>query len=132
MENILDNNREILAIIIRASYCSTKTEFFTPHDFSQQLGMIVYPTGGKIKPHFHNIVPREVHLTQEVLLVRKGSIRANIFDKNLVFVESTILNVGDVILLAGGGHGFDVLEDTELLEIKQGPYANQNVDKSIF
>ena len=44
---------------------------------------------------------------------------------------STILRTGDVILLASGGHGFEVLEELEMYEIKQGPYIGED-DKTRF
>lgn len=46
-------------------------------------------------------------------------------------IHSRILTVGDVILLADGGHGFEALEDLEIIEIKQGPFAG-NCDKTRF
>ena len=47
------------------------------------------------------------------------------------FLESRILNQGDVVLLAYGGHGFEMLEDSEMIEVKQGPYAG-DMDKVRF
>jgi hypothetical protein len=123
---------EALCYIIRASYHAEKTEFFTPSSYSQQLGIIKYQKEGKIKPHYHNPVPREVLYTQEVLVVRKGSVKVNLYDNEKNFVASEILHVGDTILLASGGHGFEMLEDTELLEIKQGPYNSVQADKTTF
>jgi hypothetical protein len=123
---------EALCYIIRASYQSEKTEFFTPSSYSQQLGIIKYPKEGKIKPHHHNLVPREVLYTQEVLVIRKGTVKVNLYNKEKELVTSEILYVGDTILLASGGHGFEMLEDTELLEIKQGPYNGVQNDKTTF
>jgi hypothetical protein len=116
--------------IIRASYSPFKTEFFTPGDYSQQLGVIKYHKGGLIKPHFHNRVMREVHYTQEVLIIRKGKVKVNLYDNGMQYIESVILNRGDVILLASGGHGFEMLEDCEMFEIKQGPYSGTESDKT--
>jgi hypothetical protein len=123
---------EALCYIIRASYQSDKTEFFTPSTYSQQLGVIKYPKEGKIKPHYHNLVAREVLYTQEVLVVRRGKVKVNLYDKEKNFVASEILLIGDTILLASGGHGFEMLDDTELLEIKQGPYNGVQKDKTTF
>jgi len=118
--------------IVRSTYHPEKTEFYTPGDYSQQLGIIKYPKGGTIKPHYHNRVPREVHLTQEVLFIRKGVLKVILFDSNLVHVADVILNQGDAILLASGGHGFEMLEDCEMLEVKQGPYSGVAADKTHF
>lgn len=132
MEIIKDKDDNILAMLIRAEYVPSKTEFYTPDTFSQQLGIIKYPAGHKIKPHYHNLVERNVQYTQEVLVVRKGKVKVNIYDKNLDFVIETILNTHDVILLASGGHGFEMFEDAEMLEVKQGPYNGIQNDKTHF
>jgi len=121
----------IIAIIIRSDYRKNGIEFFTPDNFSQQLAYMNRPSGYLIEPHIHNDLPREVHFTQEVLFVRKGKVKADFYSEEKVFVESRILNSGDVILLASGGHGFTMLEPTEMIEVKQGPYAGDK-DKTRF
>ncbi len=132
IEIINDAENSPICHIIRASYSPQATEFYTPGDYSQQLGIIKYPKGGLIKPHYHNKVAREVHYTQEVLMIRKGKIRVKLFDSVLNFIGEVILNAGDVILLASGGHGFEMLEDSEMLEVKQGPYSGVASDKTHF
>jgi hypothetical protein len=133
IEVIKDSGGVVLCHIIRAVYSPSKTEFYTPENYSQQLGIIKYPSGGNIKPHFHNKVTREVFFTQEVLVIRKGKVKVNLFsNQSLDFVTSVILNEGDTILLASGGHGFEMMEDTEMLEVKQGPYNGVQNDKTIF
>lgn len=127
----ISHNNVLLAIIIRADYKKDGIEFFTPDDFSQQLAYMNRPTGYLIEPHVHNSVPREVHLTQEVLLIRKGKVRVDFYSQDKVYLESRVLETGDVILLASGGHGFTMLEPTEMIEIKQGPYAGE-ADKTRF
>lgn len=99
--------------------------------FSQQLAYMRHPKGKKIKPHIHNSVKREVHFTQEVLLIKSGKLKTNIFRNDKSFLSTHILEAGDVILLAGGGHSFEGLEDFEMIEIKQGPYAGE-MDKTHF
>ncbi|NJN27897.1 MAG: hypothetical protein HC819_18940 [Cyclobacteriaceae bacterium] len=132
IENISDRDNNQICIVIRKELKVDKTTFFTPLDYSQQLGIIKYPKEGKIKPHYHNKATREVHYTQEVLLIRKGKVKVNLFDHKLEFLQSVILDEGDVILLASGGHGFEMLEDAEMLEIKQGPYSGVSDDKTHF
>ncbi len=125
------NNNELYAIIIRASYENKGIEFFTPDDFSQQLAFMSHPKGKLIEPHIHNLVKREVFYTKEVLFIRKGKIRVDFYDEARKYIKSQILSEGDVILLASGGHGFEVLEDLEMFEVKQGPYAGDS-DKKRF
>ncbi len=124
-------NGQLLAIIIPHDYHKPGISFFTPGELSQQLAYMEHPAGHDIAPHVHNPVKREVHYTQEVLVIRKGKLRVDFYDDERNYIESHILTEGDVILLVSGGHGFKVLEDLEMFEIKQGPYAGDK-DKTRF
>jgi len=93
---------------------------FTPGDFSQQLGYMSRPQGYVIPPHVHNAVRREVQYTKEVLFLKSGKVRVDFYDDDQTYLESRILHQGDVLLLAYGGHGFEMLEPTEMIEVKQG------------
>jgi len=120
-----------MATILRTGYSKDGIEFLTPNNYSQQLGYMNRPTGYVIPPHVHNPVPREVLFTKEVLFIKSGKVRADFYDENQLYLESRILNAGDVILLAFGGHGFEILEASEIIEVKQGPYAG-DADKTRF
>lgn len=122
---------QMFALIIRAQFREPGIHFFTPGDLSQQLAYMRHPPGKEIKPHVHNPVAREVHYTQEVLLIRRGKVRVDFYDEQRVYLESRVLVEGDVILLATGGHGFKVLEELEMIEVKQGPYVGES-DKTRF
>jgi hypothetical protein len=130
LDRILDNGKE-LALIIRNSFKKDGIEFFTPGNYSQQIGYMNRPNGYVIPPHVHNPVIREVQYTKEVLLIKTGRVRVDFYSEDQVYLESTILETGDVILLAYGGHGFEMLEPTEIIEVKQGPYAGDQ-DKTRF
>jgi hypothetical protein len=131
IEKIFYNNDELLAIIVRSNYSAEGITFFTPDNFSQQVGYMNRPARYKIKPHFHNKIRREVFNTQEVLLIKRGQIRIDLYNSNLTFCESAILNAGDVILLVSGGHGIEMIKSSEIIEIKQGPYSGDR-DKTRF
>ena len=120
-----------LALIIRSTFRGNGIEFFTPGAYSQQIGYMSRPAGYVIPPHVHNPVAREVQYTKEVLFVRSGRLRVDFYSHAQEYLESTILEAGDVILLAFGGHGFEMLEPTEIIEVKQGPYAGDH-DKTRF
>lgn len=122
---------ELLAIILRSSYCEPGIHFLTTNDLSQQLAFMRHPAGKGIMPHVHNPVERRVTLTQETLFIRKGRMRVDFYDSERVYIESYELKTGDVILLIRGGHGFEMVEDTEFVEVKQGPYAGDG-DKTRF
>ncbi len=122
---------EPIALIIRAEYDESGIHFFTPGNFSQQVAFISHPSGKKIAPHVHNLVFRQVLYTQEVLFIRKGRVKVNLYSSDRRFLGSRILVSGDVILLCGGGHSFEMLEDTVMVEVKQGPFTGDQ-DKTKF
>lgn len=127
----IESNGELLAIIIKHEFSKSGVHFFTPDDFSQQLAYMKHPVGKIIEPHIHNPVFQEVRLTQEVLYLKRGRLRVDFYDQSQRYLESRILESGDVILLAAGGHGFEALEEIEMIEVKQGPYAGE-MDKTRF
>jgi len=129
-ENIVHAGRT-LAVLLHAGYLEDGIRFFTPDDFSQQLGYMNRPQGYVIPPHVHNPVRREVQYTKEVLFIKSGKVRVDFYDDDQTYLESRILHQGDVLLLAFGGHGFEMLEPTEIIEVKQGPYAGE-ADKTRF
>lgn len=124
-------NDQTFGIIIRNEYSKDGVEFLTPDDFSQQLAYMKHPKGKIIEPHVHNAVKREVLYTKEVLFLRKGTLRVDFYDDCQNYLESRLLKKGDTILLARGGHGFEALEEIEMIEVKQGPYAGEK-DKIRF
>jgi mannose-6-phosphate isomerase-like protein (cupin superfamily) len=129
-ENIVYQN-QLLALIIYHHFDKSGIHFLTPNELSQQLAYMHHPTGKIIQPHVHNPVPREVQYTQEVLFIRKGKLRVDFYNNQQQYLESRILESGDVILLVTGGHGFEVIEEIEMIEVKQGPYVGEQ-DKTRF
>jgi hypothetical protein len=129
-EEIKDGQR-LLAIIVRSDFQKDGIHFFTPDDFPQQLSYMKHPTGKIITPHVHNQVKREIFSTQEILLIKSGLLRVDFFNDQRDYLFSRILGKGDLVFLAAGGHGFKVLEELEMVGIKQGPYAKEE-DKSRF
>jgi mannose-6-phosphate isomerase-like protein (cupin superfamily) len=122
---------EIFAMILPRSFNRPGVSFFTPAHFSQQLAYIQHSGGHVIQPHIHQPVERQVTFTNEVLLLRKGRMRVDFYDDEQQYLASYLLSAGDVILLIRGGHGFEILEDAEMIEVKQGPYAEEK-DKVRF
>jgi hypothetical protein len=123
LEWVRASSGELLAIVIRSWFAPRATTFVTPRELTQQAGFVVYPAGGRCPDHSHRPIERRLEGTAEMLLVRQGRAEARIFDSDRRLVAKPVLDEGDVILLVAGGHGFRMLEDTVLLEIKQGPYA---------
>lgn len=131
MIEYIKDKEVIFAIILRASYKHEGIKFITPNEFSQQLGYMNRPKGYCIPPHIHNKVKRSVTFTQEVLFVKEGKVKVDFYNDDKVYKESAIIEKGDFILLASGGHGFKMLEQSELIEVKQGPYSGE-IDKTRF
>lgn len=122
---------EMYALVVRKNFSGKGLTFFTPDEFSQQLAFMNHPKGHIIDPHIHNEVKREVSYTQEVLFIRKGILRVVFFNENKEPFLERELYEGDVLLLVKGGHGFEMLEECEIFEVKQGPYAGDS-DKVKF
>ena len=114
----------VAAIIVRNEFRPDGIQFVTPDDYSQQLGYMRRPAGYVIQPHIHLQVDRQASFTQEVLYMRKGRVRVDFYREDESYVDSREISTGDVILLSTGGHGFEMLEESELIEIKQGPYLD--------
>ena len=121
----------LYAIIIRDNFKKEGITFFTENNLSQQLAFMKHPKGKIIQPHFHMPVKRIINSTQEVLYIKKGKIKVTFYNENKKKIGENILAKGDTILLINGGHGFEVLEPIEMIEIKQGPYVEEN-DKIRF
>lgn len=122
---------KLLALIIRSNYQCEGVDFLTPNEYSQQIAYMHHPTGKVIDAHIHNLVYRNVVFTQEVLIIRKGILRVDFYDEYEDYLESRDLYAGDIILLVSGGHGFKVIEEVEMVEVKQGPYSGEQ-DKKRF
>jgi len=128
---MIKHGGRLLAIIVSHDYTKSGITFFTPNELSQQLAYMHHPAGKTIEPHIHTPAAREVLLTQETLFIKRGRLRVDFFDDRQNYLESRILQAGDVILLVQGGHGFEVLEELEMFEVKQGPYKGAD-DKTRF
>lgn len=131
MLEIIRDGDATMAIILRHNYKADGIQFLTPDSFSQQLGYMSRRQGYVIKPHVHNLVSREVYYTNEVLFIKSGKVRVDFYSNDHQYRESRMLNSGDIILLIVGGHGFEMIEDSEIIEVKQGPYVGEH-DKVRF
>lgn len=131
MIKVIKSKNEIISKIINFENIKNGIEFFSEDNDILQLGAMSRPKDYKIEPHIHNNIPRSIIGTNEVMYVQKGKIRVNFFDNQKKFICSEIIKKGDWIILKSGGHGFDMIEDSILIEVKNGPYAG-NGDKVRF
>ena len=114
---------QLLAIIIRSEYDKPDISFFTSDDNILQVGYMSYPEKKIIQPHIHNKYKREIEGTQEVIFIKEGRVKVTFYNQEKEFVLDRELHSGDCVVLMSGGHGFELLEPTKMLEVKNGPYA---------
>jgi uncharacterized protein YjlB len=120
METIIWN-KKVLAYVIRETVQPEKTLFYTPDDLELQVGFVIYKSGGTIAPHRHIPISRKIGRTCEVIVVKKGRCEVDLYGDDNQVVATHELRTGDLVIIMSG-HGFRMMEDTILLEIKQGPY----------
>lgn len=124
-------NGNQICLIVRSWFYGSGVDFLTPDTFGQQVAYMNRPKGEIIQAHIHEPISRTLIGTQEVLYIRRGRIRVDFYESDRTYVSSMILGAGDLMLLSTGGHGFEVLEDIDMIEIKQGPFA-EGRDKTRF
>jgi hypothetical protein len=127
----ISDDSGLLAVIIRADFQADGIVFVTPNELPQQLGYMKRPAGYEIDPHVHVLKRYDVQYSSETLFIRKGKVRIDFYSEDRQYLSSEILMAGDVVLLSRGGHGFEMLEESEIIEVKQGPYESDN-DKIRF
>lgn len=125
-----DTNNKLMALLIPADYSNSGIEFLTDDSSYQQVAYMGHPSGHKIIPHFHNKIERKVDYTCETLIIRKGILEVVLYENQIEKYRFN-MSAGDVITLFSGGHGFNVIEDVEMIEIKQGPFMGPE-DKTRF
>ena len=121
-----------LALIVRARFNNEGVNFITDENSPLQVGVLKHPQGFKIKPHIHRASKKIINSIQEVLHVEYGRMGVNFYDDNGEQIGGAVINMGDTILLIAGGHGFDMLEDSKMIEVKQGPYEGVERDKKLL
>ena len=126
------HKKKLQALIVRGNYRNRKgVTFFTPNESTQQFGYMKHKKKYVIRPHLHKKRLTKILNTTEVILILKGMLRVDFYTQYEKYLSSKILKKNDIIMLVHGGHGFKVLKDVEMLEIKQGPYS-LNKDKIKF
>ncbi len=131
IERFTDAAGQLLAIVIKADCEVRGVHFVTDDEATQQLGVMRHEAGHRVVPHVHHSVPRTVELTQETLFIRSGAVRLDLYSVQKEYITSCELVTGDVVLLVSGGHGLEMIEQTDIIEVKQGPFVGDR-DKTRF
>ena len=130
----IKHRKKLYALLIKKKrrFIKKGVDFVTKESDLMQLGFLNHKKKHKIKSHIHLKKPRIINYCTEVLLIEKGKVKITFYDsKNRNIKKDQILNKGDIIILFQGGHGFEILEKTQIIEVKQGPYV-ENKDKKII
>ena len=123
IEKILHKDK-LFALIVKGNFRKKRgINFFTPNNSTQQFGYMKHKKGHIVEPHQHNKRLTKIFSTTEVILLLKGILRVDFYDNKRKYLFSKIINEKDIIMLVHGGHGFKVLKNVEMIEVKQGPYS---------
>jgi|TARA_B110001469_G_C9492318_1_gene246299 hypothetical protein len=128
---ILDLDGVEIAFILASSRVESGIRFYNDEDDSLQIGSMCRPTGYLIESHIHNSVPRTIEYTKEVLFIKSGIVKIFFYSDSKKYLCEHIMKVGDFVFLGYGGHGLEIIEEAEIIEIKQGPYVG-DTDKTRF
>tara|TARA_B100000035_G_C20908096_1_gene512587 strand:- start:181 stop:615 length:435 start_codon:yes stop_codon:yes gene_type:complete len=118
------NKKKLYGLIVRRNYQKKKgVSFFTDKNATQQFGYMNHKKNHFILPHRHNKRQSKILLTTEVIIILKGILRVDFYNDNEKYLFSKKVFANDIIMLSSGGHGFKVLKDVKMIEVKQGPYS---------
>ena len=131
VHEIKDGDQVLARYVPADAVLQSGLRFYSEPNEYLQVGTWSYAAGVQLPAHVHNRLPREVVRTQELILVRKGRLRATIFGEHSRAVAQVELQAGDLLILLSGGHGYEILEDgTQVLEVKNGPYLGPELDRT--
>lgn len=128
-QEILSNDGKTVALILSKSFRKDGVNFLSKDDFPLQLGINSYKKGNKIRPHIHKDREITIRNIQEVVYIKSGAAFVNLYDSDRQFLKSVKLSAGDLVFFVSGGHGLEMLRDTTIIEVKQGPYFGKDQDK---
>lgn len=119
------HGKQKVAIIIKTSEIVTPLTFFTENEDNLQVGLHHKPSGAVLEPHMHTTFPRTIDQTNEVLYILSGKVKVTYYTEVGTVINTAILTTGDVLIHFKHAHGFEILEDARIFEVKQGPYPGK-------
>ena len=120
---------QLYAFVCSLNDVSKGLEFLSDDSDFIQLGTWNYEKNFSTVPHYHLEHDKPSNLTQEVVLVHKGSVKCRLFTKEGNYVDEVDINEGELIVQIYGVHEYIMNEDSIVLEIKNGPYYGPEVDR---
>jgi len=124
IQRIFYRKKEI-AFIVKSNYPVNSVAFFSPNEDFLQVGYHKRGKGEKLKAHYHQFKGHQINSLQEVLYVVKGQVRVDFYTKKGKKIQFEILKKGDILFQRDLGHGFELIDDAEIFEVKQGPFFGQ-------
>lgn len=94
---------------------------------SLQLVTLKHPKGRYLLAHTHKPTPRKTTKMQECIVVKKGKIKVDLYGPDKKMFKKITMKVGDLLILLNGGYGIHILEDAEMIELKNGPFVEDKV-----
>ena len=132
VSKIKSKDGKIIAIVVRKDFKKEGVNFISDPDFPLQLGISNYKKSEEIKAHFHIENEIKINKIQEIVYIKKGKTLVNLYNKEGFNFKSIELTSGDIIFFVEGGHGFKMIEETDIIEVKQGPYFGRDKDKRMI
>lgn len=119
MKRILHQGR---VVALKISALTDGTGPVTEPDGALQVLTLKYPKGKLVAPHIHVPHHRETNLLQECLVVVRGKLRVSFFDEDSKPFDHVDIVTGEACITLSVAHSVEFLEDSEVIEIKNGPY----------
>ena len=105
-------------------------DFLTNDDSFVQVGTWKYEKGKILDAHYHNTFERKSYITQEVVLVLEGTIICNLYTTDGEFIASEEIKQNQLIIQFLGVHEYEIMDNSKVLEIKNGPYFGPDKDRT--
>lgn len=119
---VKDKEGNLIAIYLDLKNAKDYKNFYTENSADMQFGVFNLPKSESILKHYHPEQKRVIKTTTEVLILMSGKMEVSLYDNSLEHIKNIILQGGSVLITLSGGHGIEVLEESKMIEVKQGPY----------
>ena len=112
----------LIAIRVR-TFGSGTTPITGPEEPLQVLG-VRRRKGAEVVAHRYVQRRRITNQLQKCLLVREGRAQVTLYGTDDTPFKRVVLKTGDIFILLRGGYRLKFLAETDMVEIKSGPYYN--------
>lgn len=121
-----------IATIIKAGTLNSRVNVTEDQEILQ-ISYLNFKKNQNVLRHKHLPVYRETEGTAEGWLVLHGKFKVEIFDIDNVHLSNLILKKYEMIVLFAGGHSLtSAVNNSRIIEFKNGPYLGSEYDKLSF